>query len=101
MGDIIINLDKPRKLVFDLNAMSAYEEVTGESVFDLQSKTPTAKMFRALVWAALLSEDENITLKEVGKLITSENMTEIQRKMDQTIIDSTKTGEAPDESTKN
>lgn len=100
MGDIIINLDKPRKLVFDLNAMSAYEEVTGKSAFEIGEQV-TASSIRALLWACFIHEDDKLTLNDVGKLIHSGNMQEITKKMNEVVRNSSETGEAPDESTKN
>lgn len=100
MGDIIINLDKPRKLVFDLNAMSAYEEVTGKSAFEIGEEA-TASSIRALLWACFIHEDDTLTLSDVGKLIHAGNMQEISKKMNQVIKTSSETDEEKDESTKN
>lgn len=100
MGDIVINLDKPRKLVFDLNAMSAYEEATGKSAFEI-GEAVTASSIRALLWACFIHEDESLTLKDVGKLIHAGNMQEITQKINSAVKTSTQTGEESDQSTKN
>ncbi len=74
-----INLDKERTLKLDLNAMVAFEEVTGHNLMKGQFKSDdmTPKDLRAILWACLLHEDENLTEKQVGSWITAENMEEI------------------------
>jgi len=76
--NVSIKLDKVRHLRLDLNAMSAYEEATGKSMFkgiDLENMGATE--LRALLWACLIHEDEKLTLKQVGSFITTENMNEV------------------------
>ena len=75
---IPIELDKPRTLFFDLNAMCSFEEASGKGVFDLGDKL-TAKDTRALLWAMLLREDKALTLEQVGAMITPSAMPEIAR----------------------
>ena len=87
MGDIIINLDKPRKLVFDLNAMASYEEVTGKSATKL-GENAGAIGLRALLWSCFIHEDETLTLKDVGKMINAENMNSIAEKLNAVIKNS-------------
>ena len=101
MGDVIINLDKPRKLVFDLNAMAAYEEATGKSATQI-GENAGAIGLRALLWACFLHEDETLTLKEVGKLITAENMNDVAKQLNNVIASSSHVdGEKSDSSSKN
>jgi hypothetical protein len=68
--------DKERHLVLNLNAMEAFEDITGKSFltgFDLDPKKLRTKELKALVWACLKDEDETITLKDVGKWIDMNN----------------------------
>jgi len=75
---IPILLDKERHLLLDLNAMVAFEEATGESLFKgIDPEHMGAKELRALLWACLLHEDEKLTLKQVGSWINTGNMAEI------------------------
>lgn len=72
---IPIELDKKRRFLYDLNAMIAFEEVTGKNT--LQGLDPgklSAKDFRALVWSCLLHEDKELTLEQVGAMFHSGNM---------------------------
>jgi hypothetical protein len=89
---IIINLDKPREMVFDLNAMAAYEDATGKSAFAI-SENINAGSIRALLWATLMHEDDTLTIKDVGKMIHPGNMQEISEKIAKLIQVSTETSE--------
>lgn len=66
-----ITLDKERTLIFDLNAFACLEEEYGsiDGVLDALAKGKV-KSLRAIVWAGLVQEDESLTVKDVGKLIT-------------------------------
>jgi hypothetical protein len=71
---IEITLDKKRHLLFDLNAMCSFEEVTGKNLFEsdvfekiLKNMDPIN--LRALLWACLLEEDPELSLKDAGKLL--------------------------------
>jgi hypothetical protein len=77
MKPIAIQLDKKRNLFLDMNAMAEFEEVTGTSFFEL-GENFTAKKMRALLWACLIDDDPNLTLKDVGKMINASNMKEIE-----------------------
>lgn len=97
---VTINLDKPRNLRFDLNAMSAYEEVTGKSAFNIGDDI-SAKSIRALLWASLIHEDDQLTLDDVGSMIHTGNMAEITSKINQLVQTSTKTDEEAEDSDPN
>jgi hypothetical protein len=87
---------KTRILVIDFNAQAAFEEATGLSVFDKKVLTnrPSPRIVRAMVWAALLHNDEQVAFDEfgrmtnppeltvtaVGKLITHSNSIEAAKK---------------------
>lgn len=91
-NDVLINLDKPRKMKLDLNAMAAYEEATGKSAFDI-GKNISATNIRALLWASLIHEDDTLTIKDVGAMINTSNMQEISSKINQLVTTSSETGE--------
>jgi len=70
-----IELDKERTLRFDFNALSAFEEQTGLSALEQTVWTsPNARTLSALLWAAMLHEDESLTLKSVRAMIHSGNL---------------------------
>lgn len=89
---VSIQLDKQRNLRFDLNAMAAYEEATGKSAFSIGDDI-NAKSIRALLWASLIHEDEELTIEQVGSMIHTGNMTDITNKINQLVQSSTKTDE--------
>ena len=80
-----ITLDKERTLKLDLNAMVAFEEATGKSIMGgkFTGKDMTPRDLRAMLWACLLHEDEELTLKQVGSWITVGNLMEVTGKLNE------------------
>jgi hypothetical protein len=86
--EILITLDKPRHLRFDINAMVTFEELTGlnllkESARRQIEKDMSVAQFRAFLFACLVHEEQTLTLEQVGNLINIENMQEILDKINQ------------------
>ena len=76
--NVSIKLDKVRYLRLDLNAMCSFEELTGKSMLQgFDFNTMGVIELRALLWACLIHEDEELTLKQVGAFMGSWNMNEI------------------------
>lgn len=75
---ITIELDKPRTLKFDLNAFSELEDKFGniDKAFAALQKG-SIKAARTLLWAGLVHEDEALTERQVGAMVTMENMSGI------------------------
>ena len=71
-----IMLDKPRRLLLDLNAMVDFEKATGKSMWSL-GETFSATDLRALLWACLRHEDELLLQKDVGAMIHMGNIAEL------------------------
>lgn len=71
-GQIKLTLDKERTLYFNLNALVEIEELG----IDLTKLSEGVKMsqVRAIIWAGLRHEDKDLTLEEVGELITPDNL---------------------------
>lgn len=67
---IPIVLDKPRTIVFDLNSFAELEESYGsvQAVLDEMAKG-SIKALRLLLWAGLVHEQDDLTPKDVGRLI--------------------------------
>lgn len=80
-----IILDKERTLKLDLNAMVAFEEATGKSFaegsFERGEMSP--RDLRAILWACLIHEDETLTEKQAGSLVTVGNMVEVASKLNE------------------
>ena len=71
-------MDKERTLVFDLNAFADLEEMFGSIDEAMQAlQNGKIKALRAILWAGLKHEDEELTEREVGKMITLNNMKEV------------------------
>lgn len=73
---IKINIgNKDYELKFDMNTFCELEEVYGDinqAFEDLQNRK--IKAIRALIYSAIKAEDESVTLKEVGKMLTLNDM---------------------------
>lgn len=74
---IAITLDRERFLRLDMNAMCEFEELTGNSLFNIGNKMNEAKSLRALLFVALKSAGEEITIEEVGSMIDFQNFSMI------------------------
>lgn len=76
-----IVLDKPRRLLFDLNALIALQEQTGKNMLSgegwAQFGEPDPAQMRLLIWAGLLHEDPELTLEAAGALIHPGNLASI------------------------
>lgn len=67
--------EKEYELKFDMNTFCELEEVYGDinkAFEDLQNRK--IKAIRALIYSAIKAEDESVTLKEVGKMLTLNDM---------------------------
>jgi len=67
--------DKEYELKFDMNTFCELEEVYGDinkAFDDLQNKKIRA--IRALIYSAIKAEDESVTLKDVGRMLTLSDM---------------------------
>ena len=65
---VVVNLDKPRKIKYTINALATLEDVLERPVTELGNNVGV-KELRALLWAGLLHEDANLTLEQAGNLM--------------------------------
>ncbi len=75
-----IVLDKPRTLKFDLNAFIELEDLYGsieDTLREMQEGKNKIKAIRAVLWAGLIHEDENLTPKQVGAMIDLGKLEEV------------------------
>ncbi|NSW92321.1 MAG: hypothetical protein HPY74_16915 [Firmicutes bacterium] len=79
---ISIELDKPRKLRFDLNALCELEDLFNKPLQQiLNDGVSDVKTIRAFIWAGLLHEDPELTIKDVGHMIDLTNILQAQEKI--------------------
>ena len=98
-----LELDKPRTLKFDLNAFAELEEKYGnmeQAFFAMQSGS--MKAARTLLWAGLLHEDEKLTERKVGSMVTLDNLSTVMDTISAALLEAmppddenTQTEEAP------
>ena len=74
---IPVDLDRPRTLVLDFNALCKVEEVTGINLLVGEAAFSSMRMVRAMVWAGLLHEDPTLSLHRVGEILQTSNMEKI------------------------
>ena len=72
---VSLALDKERTLKFDLNAFAELEDVYGsmEQAFAAMQSV-SMKAARTLLWAGLLHEDESLTPRKVGAMVTLDKL---------------------------
>lgn len=69
--DVKIQLDKPRRFVFDLNAYIELEELYGSKEEAVKAlKTGKLKAIRNWFWAGLVHEDRSLTVEDVGRIFS-------------------------------
>jgi hypothetical protein len=101
-----IQLDRRRQLRFDFNAFASLQRECGMSILDLQKFVGLAALggtmqepgmllplyeLRGFIWAGLLDESPNITLKEVGDILDEhlmERPNEIGKSLVEAIMES-------------
>lgn len=70
-----IELDQPRHLVFDFNAIRTMEKETGRNMLKPNAWADlSASDIVVFIWACLKHEDPQLTIDQVGAMIHSGNM---------------------------
>lgn len=66
---INIELDKPRRLRFDINALADAEEELGTGIGKALQMRAGIREIRALLWAGLKWEERGLTLSRTGMIL--------------------------------
>lgn len=76
---IAITLDKERHIVYDLNSFCELEDKYGsiDKALDGLSKNPKIKDIRYILYLGLENEDEALTEKQVGSMVTLSNLNDV------------------------
>jgi len=69
MNYVNIELDRPRRIRFDTNALCDAEEALGVGIGAMMNQQMGFRAIRALLWAGLKWEDRGLTLERTGTLI--------------------------------
>lgn len=90
-----LQLDRPRTLKFDLNAFSELEEKYGnmEKAFSAM-QGGSMKAARTLLWAGLLHEDATLTERQVGGMVTLENLETVMDSISKALMEAMPQDEA-------
>ena len=66
---VLIELDKPRTLRYGLNALVTIEEQIGKPLTGLDFNNVSVKDLRAILYAGLFHEDNDLTPQKVADLV--------------------------------
>lgn len=66
---VTIELDRVRRIRFDVNAISDAEEILGTSLGRAMQSRAGVREIRALLWAGLRWEDRGLTLERAGTIL--------------------------------
>lgn len=69
INSVAIELDKPRRLRFDVNALADLEEHLGVGIGKVMEQEANFRLLRALLWAGLKWEEPRLTIERAGALI--------------------------------
>ncbi len=70
----VLSEDPRRVLVMDFNAFCEAEAITGVSLMEGELAFKSLRVLRGLIWAGLLHEQPDITLKDAGLIINELGM---------------------------
>lgn len=79
---VFIELDKQRELKYTLNSFAEMEDKYG-TVDDAlkEMEKGSIKAVRFMLWAGLIHEDDELTEKQVGKLVELQDLESLSSKM--------------------
>lgn len=80
-GLVSIELDKKRNLRYTMNALGEIEDHLGVPLSEMSKVKMSIKNIQVMLWAGLLHEDEELTLKQVGDMVDMGNFEEVQEKI--------------------
>lgn len=66
---IMVSLDRPRRMILDINALVTIEELTGKSLMRQQLGILSPSDVRAIFFACLQNEDDAPSLEDVGRYL--------------------------------
>jgi len=78
---------KTRTLLLDFNALADFEEATGVNVLQTGFDEFGARHMRALIWAGLLHEEPDVTIRQVGSWLSGANMKSIMESVERATKD--------------
>ena len=82
---VTVELDKPRKLRFGMNALCMLEDILKIPMTRFKSTNIGFKEIRAMLWAGLQDDDKSLTLEQVGDLADEAEQSYVIQKVDEAI----------------
>lgn len=84
-GEVVIHLDKKRKLKFNTLALVELEDKLGHSLAKLDTEEVGIKTIVSMLWASLLHENPDITFEETAELIDHSSLDVVSDKVRETL----------------
>ena len=81
---VLIELDRPRNIRMDTNALVKIEEILGRPLSTMSEMTTGIKEMRIMLYAGLLHEDKSLTLDMIGDLMDGK-MAYVSQKIEEAI----------------
>lgn len=83
---VTVELDKPRRLRYGINALCMIEDMLGKPLTKLDTDRMSIKDIRTVLYCGLAGDDKDLTPEKVGDLIDEHsNLEEIIQKMTEAI----------------
>lgn len=84
---IVIELDRPRRMRFGLEASIEFEQLSGKKLAEVEENMDQLTLAQ-LLWSMLRAEDETLTFKQALKLVDEHaSLPEINQKVNQAIAE--------------
>lgn len=94
-------VDRQVKLKMDMNALCELEEAMGEKIPNIgdmvQQRRIGIKECRAMLWAGLLHQNEDITMKEAGEIMTGAGFAETMKVIMPAMAEALTGGKTPEQ----
>jgi len=88
MPEITIKLDRERKLQMDANVLADAEGAIGEPILPRIGLGKLGiREIRALLWAGLRREDNDLTLEAAGEMISRDSLPKISKALNKALDD--------------
>lgn len=80
-----IKLDKVRNIKFTLNSLIKFEKITGINITQIGERSQDMEIILALIYVGIMHEDKDITMEQVGDLVTLDKLADINKALSEAI----------------
>lgn len=80
-----IKLDKVRNMKFTLNSLIKFEKITGINIAQIGERSQDVEIILALIYVGIMHEDKDITMEQIGDLVTLDKLADINKAISEAI----------------